>query len=76
MAESGDSAKSQRSGTYVRVGYPIDVFEHGVSGVQDPLTTEWSEEPVSDPKVKELRKVAKANSVPLAERSSKPGGDS
>lgn len=70
MAESGDSGK-QKSGTYVRTGYPVDRFEHQVSGV-DVVTGEWSEEPVSEGKLKELRKVAKANDVPLEETSKNP----
>jgi hypothetical protein len=65
MPESGEKAKS---GTRVRVGYPHSAFEnHGVSGVPDPLTDQWTEDPVADAKLKELRKQAKAYDVPLEE---------
>jgi hypothetical protein len=65
-----DSKKGQ---TRVRVGYPIGAFEHHVSGVADPLTGEWTKEPLSDSKLRELRKVAKANDVPLEETSAEVG---
>lgn len=60
--------EAKKAGTYVAVGWPYAGFVHGVSGVPD-LTRDLSEDPVSDSKLSELRKKAKASGVPLVERS-------
>jgi hypothetical protein len=62
--------EAKKSGTRVRVGYPYnELHNHGVSGVPDPITNEWTEDPVADSKLKELRKVARNTQpqVPLEE---------
>lgn len=52
----------------VRVGYPYNALHHHIEGVPDPITDEWSSEPVGSDQLAELRKVAKANATPLEEK--------
>lgn len=53
----------------VRVGYPYNALHHHIDGIPDPITDEWSTEPVSAEKLAELRQVAKANATPLEEKA-------
>jgi hypothetical protein len=53
----------------VRVGYPYSALHHHIDGVPDPITDEWSSEPVGGEKLAELRRVAKDNATPLEERA-------
>jgi hypothetical protein len=65
--------KASKSGTRLAVGWPQDRFEHGVSGVP-ALTTEFSE-PLAEAKVKEIRRVARENDVPLRQKTSDDGDE-
>lgn len=63
-----DGTTQKQTGVRLAVGWPHDRFEHGVAGVP-PLTTEFSDDPISDAKVKDIRKVARENDVPLRQTS-------